>query len=119
MSLIPRLRCDGAIEHCHRGERAPAAVDRKVEGGGWSEDGKGAGEGVMEDERDRKCNSIPSKRESLSPLKQKAVDRSALDILQRANGPRQTLPLKATVGIQTFCQNNFRQASDLETIQNQ
>lgn len=57
---------------------------------GWSEGWKGKGEGRIEDERDRKCNPIPSKRESLSPLKQKAMKRCALGRLWDSNRLKQT-----------------------------
>lgn len=57
---------------------------------GWSEGWKGKGEGRIEDKGDRKCNPIPSKRESLSRLKQKAMERTALGRLWGSDCPKQS-----------------------------
>lgn len=64
--------------------------ERRWVGWGWSEGGKGKGEGRIEDKGDRKCNPIPSKRESLSRLKQKAMERTALGRLWGSDCPKQT-----------------------------
>lgn len=61
MSLTPRLRRDRAIEHRRRGGSTSGC--QPTEGGGdGARDGGGKGEGRIEDESDRKCNPIPSKR---------------------------------------------------------
>lgn len=76
-------------------------------------DGKGKGEGRIEDKRDRKCNPIPSKRESLSLLKQKAMKRSALGWLRAVSNK---VPVEATAGSHTP-QNYFRPILELGIIE--
>lgn len=53
-------------------------MDGWGEGAGGLGGCKGKGERGGEDKRDRKCNPIPRKRESLSPLKGREMERFAL-----------------------------------------